>query len=180
MSRRNFGPVALGGLAAVVSLGLLVQLSGRADDAAGAVSAVRRDGRSVSVLVDRAAGTGLVGIGWDRPILGQGATSNAPMAYLILPTSTAAGDLELTLVLAGGAPTLRDRPVDVAVNVTPVGSWTPETDGNETIRLRVPAAARPQSYEVTVVFDLTGGRPGSASPPPIRLLKASTRVAPPA
>jgi len=169
--------VALGGLAAAVSLSLLVQLSGRADDAADTVSAVRRDGRSVSVLVDRAAGTGL-GIGWDRPILNQGATSNASMAYLIMPTSTATGDLELTLVLADGAPATRDRPVNVAVGVTPVGSWTPGADGEETVRLRVPAAARPKSYELTLVLDLTGGRPGPTAPPPIRILKASTRVLP--
>lgn len=178
MSPRNMAPVALGGLAAVVSLSLLVQLSRRADVAADAVSAIRRDGRSVSVLADRAAGTGLIGIGWDRPILGQGATSNAQIAYVILPTSTAAGDLELTLVLAGGAPASRDRPVNVAVNLTPVGSWTPKTDGEETIRLRVPAAARPKSYELTLVFDLAGGRAGVTPPPPIRILKAATQVLP--
>jgi hypothetical protein len=178
MSPRDLAPAALGGLAAVAALSLLVQLSSRADDVAGAVSAVRRDGRSVSVLVDRAAGTGLVGVGWDWPILNQGATSNAAMAYVILPTSTAAGDLELTLVLAGGAPTLRDRPVRVAIGPTPVGHWTPKSNGEETIRLRVPAAARAQSYEVTAVFDLTDGRPGPTPPPPIRLIKASTRVVP--
>lgn len=176
MSPRKLGPIAFGGLVAVMALFLLVQLGHRADTAVDTVSAIRRDGRSVTVLLDRAVGAGVLGVGWDRPILGQGATSNAQASYLVLPTSTAAGDLELTLVMAGGAPATRDRPVNIAIGPTPVGAWSPKTDGEETIRLRVPQAARTQSYEVTVVLDLTGGVASPTAPPPFRILSASTRV----
>jgi hypothetical protein len=179
MTRRVFGPVAFGGLATLMSAILLTQLSHRADIAVDQVSAIRRDGRSVTIKMDRAFGAGVLGVGWDRPLLGQGATSTAQAAYLILPTTTTAGDLELTLVMGSGSPAARDRPVTVAIGPTPIGTWTPKTDGNETIRLVIPRATRTQSYEVTVMFDLTGGRASPVAAPPIRIVSASTRIARP-
>jgi hypothetical protein len=177
MKPRDIALAALGGLAVLT---LLAQLCHRANLAADAAQAIRRDSVGVTVLLDRAANAGVLGAGWDHPILNQGVTTNAPAADLLLPTSTAAGDLELTLVLASGAPATRDRPVAIAIDQTPVATWTPRTESEETVRLHLPAAARERSYQVTVAFDLTGGRPGPASPPPIRVLKATTRITPPA
>jgi hypothetical protein len=179
MITRAFGYAAFGGLATLASAVLLLQLSQRADTAADTVSAIRRDGRSVTALLDRGLGAGVLGVGWDRPVLGRGAMSTAQAAYLVLPTSTAAGDLDLTLVLDAGNPALRDRPVTVLIGPTPIGTWTPKTGGEETIRLVIPRAARTQSYEVTVMFDLTGGRASPVAAPPIRIVSASTRVSRP-
>jgi hypothetical protein len=179
MTSRAFGPVAFGGLVALMSAILLVQLGHRADTAADTVSAIRRDGRSVTVLMDRAPGTGVLGVGWDRPTPGQDPMSTAQAAYLVLPTTTAAGDLDLILVLGSGNPAARDRPVTVSIGPTPIGTWTPKTDGDETIRLIIPRATRTQSYEVTVMFDLTGGRASPVAAPPIRIVSASTRVSRP-
>jgi hypothetical protein len=178
VSPRDIATAALAGLAALVSLTLLVQLGHRANVAADTVTAVRRDGREIDVLLDRAANAGVLGAGWDRPVLNQGARSIAQTAYLALPTSTAAGDVELTLVVAGETPPAHDRPVALAVGSVPIGTFRPRAGAEETFRLRVPAAARSQSYQIIVAFDLTGGHAGP-TPPPLRVLKARTRVAPP-
>lgn len=170
MNRRALGSGALALLSLLAGAILLAQLSQRADRAADLVSPIRNDIRQVTVLLDRATGTGVLDAGWSTPVLGQGVTSNAAIAGLHLPTSTAAGDVELILVLAS-SPRAPDQSVTVRVGATPVGTWTPHGDREETLRFIVPSKVRSTSYQLDVGFDLPG-----APPPPIRALSASMRV----
>lgn len=170
MTRRALGSGALALLALVAGAVLLAQLSQRADRAVDRVSPIRNTIQQVTVLFDRATGTGVLDAGWTTPAPGQGVWSNATIAGLHLPTSTAAGDVELILVLAS-SPRVPDQSVTVRVGATPVGTWTPHGDRVETLRFIVPGKVRSASYQLDIGFDLPG-----APPPPIRALSASTRV----
>ncbi len=165
------GPAILGGLAALLALFLLVQLSGRANLAYDASAPIRRDMRQVTVLFDRAALAGVLTEGWSAPVPGQGATSNGPAPSVLLPTSTAAGDVALTLVVASVDPALADRPVRARIGETTIAVWTPRGAAEKTLDLTVPAKARVQSYQLAVTFDAPG---------PIRIVSASTRIVRPA
>lgn len=173
MSPRGLGRSALGALAILLGVILLVQLGARANRAADAVSAVRRDGRSVTVLFDRAAAASILGQGWEAPAAGQGALSNAGTAYVVMPTSTAAGDVELCLGLRPAAPDAGQRLVGVWVDTTAIGAVTPRAEGDKAECLIVPSAVRSRSYELVVLLDLVVGAP---APSPIRLVSASTRI----
>ncbi len=166
----RLGPAFAGGLGALAAVALLVQLSQRADRAADLASPIRNHVGNVTVLLDRAAGTGVLDAGWAAPILGRGVSSNAAIAGLHLPTSTAAGDVELILVLASD-PRGPDQAVTLRVGATPIGTWTPRGERAEAVRFVVPRQVRSASYQLDVGFDLPG-----APPVPIRVLSASSRV----
>lgn len=177
-SARLLGHFALGGLAAFAALFLFARLGARANDAYEAATPIRSDVRSVTVLFDRAGETGVLREGWGLPIAGQGAWSTTPAPILLLPTSTAAGDVELTLVMASAAPGVRARPLavwvgDHPVGVRQVGVWAPRTAGDETVRFIVPRALRAHPYQLLVTFDLAGG---SSPPQAIKVVSASSRI----
>ncbi len=171
MSPRPLGRVALACVAAWVTLALLAQLAVRANRADEAVSTVRRDGRSVTVLFDRTVLASPLGLGWVKLIPGQGALSHDPTAYVLMPTSTAAGDVELCLVLAFPGPGPRERPVRVSIDDHPVGAWTPRTNGEETVCFLARSKLRARSYDLLLVFDLADGGP-------IRIVRATSRIRP--
>ncbi len=174
MSPRALRPVALAALTVLAAF-LLTQLAIRANRAYEAVTAVRTDLRSVTVLFDRAAGTSVAHEGWGDPTLGQGVWSTKDAPILMLPTSTASGDVELTLVMGSG---VRLRPVIVKAGDTNVGirqaaAWTPKGAGDETVRIVVPRAWRDRPYQVRVTFDLA--QPNGEIQP-IRIVSASTHI----
>jgi len=157
---------------------LFVQLAGRADRAYEAATPIRNDIRAVTVLFDRAEGSGTAREGWGNQIPGQGVWSITATPTLLLPTSTARGDVELTLVLASGAPGVRARPVVIKAGDTPVGlrqigTWTPKGEENETVRLVAPQALRPLPYQLLVAFDLT--QP-NGQPQAIRIASARAKI----
>lgn len=167
-------PIALAGLLGL-AIFLFVQLAGRADVAYEAATPIRNDIRAVTVLFDRAQGTGTAREGWGNPSLGQGVWSTTSAPTLLLPTSTARGDVELTLVVASG---LRARPVvikagDTPVGVRPIGTWTPKGEAEETVRVIAPQALRPLPYQLLVTFDLN--QP-DGQPQAIRIVSAKARI----
>jgi hypothetical protein len=172
MSPRWLGRVAFGGLAVLVGVSLLTQVAARANRAGDEASTIRRDGRSITVLFDRTAPAPPLGLGWAKPEPGHGALSNDRTAYVLMPTSTAAGDVELCLVLAFPGPGPRQGPVKVSIDENPIGAWTPRTNGEETACFVAPAPVRFRSYDLLIVFDLADGGP-------IRIVRASSRIRPP-
>lgn len=168
---------ALAGLFALAVF-LFGQLAGRADRAYEAATPIRNDIRAVTVLFDRAEGSGTAREGWGNQIPGQGVWSITAAPTLLLPTSTARGDVELTLVMASGAPGVRAQPVIVKAGDTPVdlrqiGTWTPKGEGDETVRLIAPQVTRTLPYQLLVTFDLT--RP-NGQPQAIRIASAKARI----
>jgi hypothetical protein len=164
--KRRFAAV-VGGAAVLLAVFLLVQLGVRANKAYDANAAIRRDPRQISILFDRAAHAGVLGEGWGTPVTGQGAKSTGPAPVLLLPTSTAAGDVDLTLVIAPEGAGSPERMVTVRVGETIVGVWTPRVGSEEALHLTVPAEARAASYQLAVTFDTSG---------PIRVIRATTRI----
>ncbi|MET3665251.1 hypothetical protein [Caulobacter sp. 1776] len=156
---------------ALLAATLLGQLAARANRADDATATVRRDGRSITVLFDRTAPAGPLGPGWAKSEPGKGALSADRTAYVLMPTSTAVGDVELCLVLAADGP--RARPVGVAIDDHPIGAWTPRGVGQETACFLAPSKVRFRSYDLLMVFDLADGAP-------IRIVSASSRIRPPA
>lgn len=171
---RLFAFVAL----ALLGVLLLVQLGSRANRAYDAATPIRNDMRAVTVLFDRAAGTGVAREGWSNPIPSQGVWSISTAPTILLPTSTAAGDVELILVMASGAPGLRLLPIAIKAGDTPVGvrqiaAWTPKGMADETVRIVVPRDRRALPYQLLVTFDLA--QP-TANVQPIRIVSASAHI----
>lgn len=170
-------PLALASLLALTVF-LFVELARRADSAYDAKTPIRNDIRATTVLFDRAEGTGTAREGWGNQIPGQGVWSITPAPVLVLPTSTARGDVELTLVMASGAPGVRARPVIIKAGDTPVGlrqigTWTPKGDTDETVLVIAPEALRPIPYQLRITFDLA--QP-DGQPQAIRVASAKARV----
>jgi hypothetical protein len=179
VSGATLGRAALVGLTAPIALLLIVQLATRADRTADEATAIRWDVRQMTVLLDRAPRQGLLLDGWASPIFGQGVWSTSPTPTLRVPTSPAAGDVELIVALAPAEP--YGRPLLLRVGRTPVASWRPTTARIERIRLVVPRALRRRSYELVLQFDLSGGiaPKGEAlvePAPPIRVAGVTSRI----